>query len=324
MFKGFLARAMLARLVGQIRFFVMGDEAAGKITVPERAPDPPDAGGPSHPDLMHFFARAAEHEVWPYIEIGPNALSKVWQEETAATLAAECAALHLSSEQPREPDLASLRPVVRAFSDIFVALNRSAGVPEPVASLLWANCLGGSVLVVPLLYRGEVDAAAQCILRVWQVVATTLGGVRPWTAGALPVLPAAHHGLAELATQDAVRFIPTFALAVSELAANLAARNDARDVRDQLRAHLALNDADMERALGACGELQSSPEAHAYVASAGAALDRLLHLFKPESLAQVIRRPAELFDGKRALDWILEGRIAEVADRYDVALSYQA
>jgi hypothetical protein len=36
-----------------------------------------------------------------------------------------------------------------------------------------------------------------------------------------------------------------------------------------------------------------------------------------------IRRPAELFDGETALAWILRGRIAEVADRYETALLYQ-
>jgi hypothetical protein len=53
------------------------------------------------------------------------------------------------------------------------------------------------------------------------------------------------------------------------------------------------------------------------------ALDRLLTLFRPERLPQVIRRKADLFEGEEALDWILRGRIADVADRYDSALSYQ-
>lgn len=53
------------------------------------------------------------------------------------------------------------------------------------------------------------------------------------------------------------------------------------------------------------------------------ALSRLLGLFRPERLPVAIRRPAALFDGESALDWILRGRIQEVADRYDVALSYQ-
>lgn len=56
--------------------------------------------------------------------------------------------------------------------------------------------------------------------------------------------------------------------------------------------------------------------------AAGNSLDQLLGIFRPERLPQVIRRRADVFDGERALDWILDGRIAEVADRYDQGLAY--
>ncbi|MBM3745870.1 MAG: hypothetical protein FJW34_08735 [Acidobacteria bacterium] len=62
----------------------------------------------------------------------------------------------------------------------------------------------------------------------------------------------------------------------------------------------------------------------AELTAAEAALNRLLRIFRPERLPLAIRRNAELFGGKRALDWILDGRIAEVADRYEAALAYQA
>ncbi len=223
-----------------------------------------------------------------------------------------------------EPDLDSLRPIVKAVGERIAELNRSAEIPEPVASLLWANCLSGSLPVVILAFYRELEAADLCLGRVWQAAAATLGGVAPGASVALPSLPAIDGKLAKLAAQAAAAWIPTFALALSEVAADLATANKADTIRDELRAHLALTDADVERILGVCGAIQASPEAHAYVASAGAALDRLLRLFRPESLPQVIRRHAALFDGQRALDWILAGRITEVADRYDVALSYQA
>lgn len=54
------------------------------------------------------------------------------------------------------------------------------------------------------------------------------------------------------------------------------------------------------------------------------ALRRLKSMFLPERLPQVVRRPAELFDGDSALDWILQGRLREVADRYELLLRYQA
>jgi hypothetical protein len=53
-------------------------------------------------------------------------------------------------------------------------------------------------------------------------------------------------------------------------------------------------------------------------------LDKLLQIFQPARLPVVIRRTSDLFDGERALDWILRGRIADVATRYEVELSYQA
>lgn len=56
--------------------------------------------------------------------------------------------------------------------------------------------------------------------------------------------------------------------------------------------------------------------------AAGNSLNQLLGIFRPERLPQVIRRRADAFDGERALDWILDGRIAEVAERYDQGLSY--
>lgn len=52
-------------------------------------------------------------------------------------------------------------------------------------------------------------------------------------------------------------------------------------------------------------------------------LNLLEATFLPDRLPDVIRRPASLFDGERALDWILRGRIKEVAERYDRLLMYQ-
>jgi hypothetical protein len=62
----------------------------------------------------------------------------------------------------------------------------------------------------------------------------------------------------------------------------------------------------------------------ATLGAAEEALDRLLEMFLPERLPQVIRRKAALFEERPALDWILEGRIGEVATRYDLALTFQA
>jgi transcriptional regulator with XRE-family HTH domain len=64
-------------------------------------------------------------------------------------------------------------------------------------------------------------------------------------------------------------------------------------------------------------------ESLAQLRSAGTALSRLLGIFRPERLPQVIRREAELFDGKPAVECIVNGRIMEVAERYESILAYQ-
>ena len=65
-------------------------------------------------------------------------------------------------------------------------------------------------------------------------------------------------------------------------------------------------------------------ESVAQLQAAGTALSKLLGIFQPERLPQVIRREADLFDGHPAVDWIVRGRIAEVAERYESVLAYQA
>ncbi len=52
------------------------------------------------------------------------------------------------------------------------------------------------------------------------------------------------------------------------------------------------------------------------------ALDRLESVIAPERLADVVRRPADLFGGNSALNLIVNGRIHEVAEKYDRLLAY--
>lgn len=67
------------------------------------------------------------------------------------------------------------------------------------------------------------------------------------------------------------------------------------------------------------------PESH-WTAVSGLAQEtgRLQQLFEAHRLPMVIRRPAEMFTGRTALDWIFDGRIQEAADLYEAALLYQA
>lgn len=44
---------------------------------------------------------------------------------------------------------------------------------------------------------------------------------------------------------------------------------------------------------------------------------RIMGHIADQALPRVLRRPSEMFDGKSALDWMLDGRIREVADRIE-------
>jgi transcriptional regulator with XRE-family HTH domain len=106
----------------------------------------------------------------------------------------------------------------------------------------------------------------------------------------------------------------------------------ASGILGRLRICLDLSQEDLGTMLGTTGEgvrAWESGEAEipemtfARLVTADNALERMLWLFRPDRLPQVIRRRADAFDGERALEWILDGRIAEVADRYDSGLSFR-
>jgi DNA-binding transcriptional regulator YiaG len=62
----------------------------------------------------------------------------------------------------------------------------------------------------------------------------------------------------------------------------------------------------------------------AQLQAATRALSKLLGIFRPDRLPQVIRRRVELFEGQSAAEWIISGKITEVAERYETAFAYQA
>ncbi len=105
----------------------------------------------------------------------------------------------------------------------------------------------------------------------------------------------------------------------------------AAPILQQLRKCFDLSREDLGTMFGVTGEVIASWEqdaveipdtALAKMIAASASLDRMLWFFRPDRLPQVIRRRAEAFDGERALDWILDGRLAEVAERYYNGLAY--
>jgi hypothetical protein len=106
-----------------------------------------------------------------------------------------------------------------------------------------------------------------------------------------------------------------------------------REILARLRDRLALDDKELGQMLGT-GEATVRRWAQgvdvapiSFVASLtphSASLARLEEILVPDRMAEAIRRPAPLFDGRSALDWILEGRFPEVVDRYEIAVRYQA
>lgn len=127
-------------------------------------------------------------------------------------------------------------------------------------------------------------------------------------------------------------WLVTFHLAIEQMVVADLGAGRVRVALRSLMVHLALSQDDVGRMFNVAGETvrrwergQSGiPTAReAEMLAAEAALRRLLDLFRPERLAAATRRPAELFEGDTAYEWILRGRIAEVADRYENALSYQ-
>ncbi len=127
-------------------------------------------------------------------------------------------------------------------------------------------------------------------------------------------------------------FLLVFSIAVAEKLAVGQAASQARQALRQLLGRLELSSSDLARLLGVSvetvdqwesGRAVIPAEARAALARANNALSRMLAIFRPERLLQVIRQQVELFKGQSAYAWILQGRIQEVADLYETAFAYQ-
>ena len=117
----------------------------------------------------------------------------------------------------------------------------------------------------------------------------------------------------------------------SAVAASLS-RSPSVEALRRLSAHLSISDQDMARLLRVptgmvvdweSGQTVVPSEIEVAVKAADTALVRMLKIFRPEQLPNVVRTQVELFQGRSALDLILEGRIEEVADLYNAAFAYQ-
>lgn len=234
----------------------------------------------------------------------------------------------------RPPTLGAVRRLAAGLAAGVSSLNERAGLPEPQAGAVLRWALSDPSLAV-LVGEGRSAAAAAELAERWRSAAVRVAGL----GGDEVAEPAAAYGAdpppasARLAPEELAELIAVWPLAVAELALAEGAQARGRRALRRLTVHLGLSQNDLGRMLGTSGETVRRWEARAVrmpeeriaeLVQAEGTLGRLLALVRPEHLRQAVRREAELFGGDRALDWILRGQLAEVADRYEVALAYQA
>ena len=191
-------------------------------------------------------------------------------------------------------------------------LNAAFHVPDPKADLVEAGVLQNSFPAYLLLQRRDPDRASWWVVHTWKDYADELDR-----------LPAVGDKRSMLEYDQAVH----------EFLSSAERLDEGRRILRRLTTALNIGQDEAGRMFDVSGETIRRwdrgkvriPESRmAGLVSAEAALGRLEALFLPDRLPQAIRRPAELFQGERALDLILRGRIADVAARYEMALAYQA
>lgn len=228
------------------------------------------------------------------------------------------------------PEQAQIRRFVELLDETLAQLNRKVGLEEDSSVLVRQSVLQSSFPVVLLYRQREPEAAWRYLIGVWQQLAQAFGvPARHFWPG--EVRSASSPSLLfELSREQA--FLAAFHAAVFERLRGEVSVSRGQRILQRLMSHLALSYDQLGRAFNVSGETLrrwdrgSHPipdERMAELVRVDADLGRLLSIFVPERLPQAIRRKAELFDGESALDWILRGRISEVANRYAVALVYQ-
>ncbi len=232
--------------------------------------------------------------------------------------------------RPDTPDLGSVREIVHLLDRCLADLNELAGFEGDLATLVRHSSLQACFPSLRFLRHGEPEAALRFLLLTWARVAEALGlpcamiDTPEELEASFPDLPV------EQATEH--EFLSVFNTAIFEVLRDSERNVRGRDILRRLMAQLDLSYDLLGRVLGTSGETvrrwergshEIPAERMADLVQADAGLRRLLEIFQPERLASGIRRKAGLFTGESALDWILRGRIAEAADRYEVALAYQ-
>ncbi len=234
-----------------------------------------------------------------------------------------------------EPGYAEVRQALALLDLCLEDLSAACGLPDEEAEVIRGGVLQAAFWPLASYLAGEPGRAAAQLVDRFLDQAVALGAR---LAGPARVAePAAAYGPPAAMTRFGVEGLRRIQLlhnaAVAEILLMHSSETRVRHLLRHLMVHLGLSQDDLGRMLGVSGETvrrwqqgtsRVPAPRRAAIVGAGAALTRLLAMFQPESLPQVIRRPAELFGGESGFDWILRDRLAEVADRYETALAYQA
>lgn len=223
--------------------------------------------------------------------------------------------------------LDATRVLVDALHDWIAAANQAADIGSEMAALVQGSVLQSAFPVFLQWRHGHLDRAADVLFHIWGEHVRGLSTVDWPISTPTPLLEPS------TSTPDDSELLSLFNAAVGQRLREAEGAAEARRILRRLVATLELSFDEVGRMFGVSGEtvrrwergLASVPPARsAALTTAEAALDQLLTLFRPERLPVAVRRPDALFEGERALDWILRCRIQEVANRYDRALRYQA
>lgn len=256
-------------------------------------------------------------------------------ELSAEALVRAVGAPSFEGAEPVQPNLAAARKCVDWMLTGLMQLNRAVGFEGPVSGFVTDLVLSSASQAALFWRRRLAEEASTALVQEWldQSLIPSPRAESIRTARAELIRNLSGQEVQGLHPQPADReFLLLYSLAVSE---KLRAETSQSQARQSLRSLLSRLDlsatdaaqmlrvsaADVER--WESGERQIPTESQALLNRGASALTRLSAVFRPERLPQVIRRAAPLFDGQSALEWILQGRIGEVAAKYESVLLYQ-
>jgi Helix-turn-helix. len=228
------------------------------------------------------------------------------------------------------PSLDSTVTFLRSLNRCFVKLNQSAGLRDTLEVLVRETALQQGFPTYVVYLHSTLESASECALATWSTTAYLLAARNELVHGKNS--KEATEALSALPEDRFREYLSTFNLALAEIFREHTVEPKTRVAIRELLERLGLSHEQLGQALQVSGEtvrrwergVTSVPSVKvALIASAGAALRRILRIVRPESLPSVVRRPARLFDGASALDWIRTGRIGEVANRYEATFAYQ-